>query len=203
MDKSKPMNIAIIGLGGQGIVTLSKLITETYYRMGKKVIMYEVHGYSQRSGSVSTFLRINEDANPLFAYDDTDFIIGLDTLETLRYLYLARGSKPTILITNKYQIRNTKTLGIEVFPNSEDIMSEIEKKSEKIYLFDALSFEKSFRAQFKPLNVAIFSAFTSIPYFEVEEAIAKKVVSDLLGKYAMLKRINTRAFKEGKSWILT
>ena len=41
MDKSKPTNIALIGLGGQGIVTLAKLITETYYRMGKKVIMYE------------------------------------------------------------------------------------------------------------------------------------------------------------------
>jgi indolepyruvate ferredoxin oxidoreductase beta subunit len=199
--EDKPINIAIIGLGGQGIVTLAKLIVETYYRMGKKVIMYEVHGYSQRSGSVSTLLRINEDFCPLFTYDETDFIIGMDTLETLRYLYLARGSKPTILLTNKYQIRNTSALGIEVFPNNEEIMSEIERKSQKIYLFDALSFEKSFKAQFKPLNVAIFSAFSKIPSFGIEEKIAKRVVSDLLGKYTMLKRINERAFSEGKSWI--
>ncbi|NHJ87614.1 MAG: hypothetical protein FK734_19290 [Asgard group archaeon] len=200
-NENKPVNIAVIGLGGQGIVTLSNLIINAFYRMGLKVVMNEVHGLSQRSGSVSTLIRINDDKSPLFTYDDTNVIIGLDTLETLRYLYLARESKPIVLMTNKCELRNTATLGIEVFPNVEDIEAEIKRKSHKIYLFDALDFESNFKARFKPLNVAIFSAFTSISEFNIDEKIAKSVVSDLLGKYAILKRINERAFNEGKKWI--
>ena len=198
--KEKKINIAIVGLGGQGIITLSKLITRIYFELGKEVTMNEIHGLAQRGGSVQSFLRVNEYDCPVFAYNETDFIIGLDKLETMRYLYLAREAQPKVLFTNKYDIRNTDILGIETFPKEYQIDEEIKKYSSSLYFFDALNFEKNFRYRFKPLNVAILSTLTEIPEFQLPKDITKKEMLGYLGRNIFLKRINELAFKQAPKY---
>lgn len=197
----KPLNIAIIGLGGQGVITLAKLIANTNFMLGKKVCYNEMHGLSQRGGSVQSFIRINEADNPLFAAEDVDLIIGLEKLETLRYLYLARKTKPKVLVSNKYEIRTTADLGLELFPNEDDIDQEILKYSSNTYIFDALGFEASVKWKLKPINVAIFSALTTFPELGLPKEKAEDYVNEYLGRNILLKQVNKKAFKDGPKWM--
>ena len=202
MNQTKnTINIAIVGLGGQGIITLSKLIINTYIQMGQKACMNEIHGLSQRGGSVQSLLRIGDSNCPVFASNDTDFIIGLEKMETIRYLYTAKKAKAKVFLANYYEIRNTADLGLEVFPKNEIIDKEIEKYVQEMYIFETLDFEKSFKPKFKPVNVAVFSALTEIPELNMDKNLAKKVMLDILGKNIILKRINERAFDQGTKWI--
>ncbi|MHA1302587.1 MAG: 2-oxoacid:acceptor oxidoreductase family protein [Candidatus Heimdallarchaeaceae archaeon] len=201
MSNNEVKNIAIIGLGGQGVITLTKLLANTYLTQGRDVCYNEMHGLSQRGGSVQSFMRVNEPANPVFLSQDTHTIIGLEKLETLRYLYTAKEAKPVVIVTNKYEIRSTADLGLEKFPDSAKIDEEIAKHSSALYIFDAIQFEKSFKGLFKPLNVALFSALTSISDFDLSEEVAKEIVTKLLGKNIVLKRTNMKAFRDGSKWL--
>ncbi|MFW9851622.1 MAG: 2-oxoacid:acceptor oxidoreductase family protein [Candidatus Thorarchaeota archaeon] len=199
--QNNTLNIAIVGLGGQGVITLAKLIANTSFMLGKKVCYNEMHGLSQRGGSVQSFIRINEADNPLFAAKDVDIIIGLEKLETLRYLYLARETKPKVLVSNKYDIRTTVDLGLEMFPDAEDIDREIIKYSSETYIFDALGFEASVKFKLKPVNVAVFSILTTFPELEIPTNKAEEYVLEYLGRNILLKQVNKKAFKEGLKWM--
>ncbi|MHA1667823.1 MAG: 2-oxoacid:acceptor oxidoreductase family protein [Candidatus Heimdallarchaeaceae archaeon] len=202
MEKNnQPINIAIIGLGGQGVITLTKLIANTSFSLGKKVCYNEVHGLSQRGGSVQSLVRVNEAINPIFAARDVDFIIGLEKMEALRYLYLAREAKPTVIISNKYELRTTSDLGIELFPESEKIDEEILKYSSRTFLFDTLGFEKIFKSKLKPVNVGVFSALVDFPELDISKSAAQKIVNDYLGRNVFLRQINKKAFNEGSKWL--
>ena len=200
-NENKPINITIVGLGGQGVITLAKLIANTNFMLGKKVCYNEQHGLSQRGGSVQSFIRINEADNPIFAAKDVDFIIGLEKLETLRYLYLARDAKPKVLVSNRYDIRTTADLGLEMFPKEEDIDQEILKYSSETYIFDALGFEASVKSKLKPVNVAVFSVLTLFPELGLPTGKAEDYVMEYLGRNILLKQINKKAFKEGPKWM--
>ncbi|TFG09568.1 hypothetical protein EU534_02000 [Candidatus Heimdallarchaeota archaeon] len=201
ITNSKPINIAIIGLGGQGVITLTKLIAEVSFGLGKNVCYNEIHGLSQRGGSVQSLLRLNELENPIFAAKDVDYIIGLEKSETLRYLYLAKESKAKVIVTNKYMIRPTNDLGYEQFPNADSIDIELKKYSGELYLYDALGFEENTKSKFKPLNVALFSAITSFEDLDIPSDKAEDLVSEYLGRNLVLRQINKKAFKEGSKWL--
>ncbi|MFW9923866.1 MAG: 2-oxoacid:acceptor oxidoreductase family protein [Candidatus Thorarchaeota archaeon] len=199
--EEKPINIALVGLGGQGIITLSKLILSTVNMMGKKACMNEIHGLSQRGGSVQTFLRLNVQDSPLFASMDTNFVIGLEKLETLRYLYQAKTAKPIVILADFYDIRNNSLLGLEVFPDEEEINTEIRKYAQKLYLFDVTKFYRLFKPKFKPLNVAMLSVVTKIPELDIDRNLAKKNLLTYLGNDPILKQINQLAFQVSGRWI--
>lgn len=200
-QKEKPINIAIVGLGGQGIITLAKLIANTCFGLGKKVCFNEMHGLSQRGGSIQSFLRINETDNPIFAAEDVDYVIGMEKLETIRYLYLAKKANPKVIVTNKYDVRSTHDLGLVTFPDVEDIDKEIVRYSSELYLFDALGYEENFKGKFKPLNVPMFSILTTFPELGLPLKESKELVLDYLGRNLFIKQINKRAFEEGPKWL--
>lgn len=202
MNKNNDIiNIAIVGLGGQGIITLSKMIISSYIQLGKDACMNEIHGLSQRGGSVQSLLRVGEKNCPIFSANDTDFVIGLEKMETIRYLYSAKEANTKVILANYYEVRNTNDLGLEVFPNEEDVDKEIKKYSSDIYNFNTLEFEQSFKPKFKPVNVAVFSALTEIPELNLDKKVAKKVMLDILGKNIVLKRVNEQAFDQGSKWL--
>ncbi|MHA1197834.1 MAG: 2-oxoacid:acceptor oxidoreductase family protein [Candidatus Heimdallarchaeaceae archaeon] len=201
IETKKPINIAIIGLGGQGVITLTKLIANVSFGLGKKVCYNEIHGLAQRGGSVQSLVRINESENPVFAARDVDYVIGLEKLEALRYLYLAKGSKAKVIITNKYLIRPTSDLGYEQFPDEDAIESEIKKYASELYLFDALGFEENTKTKFKPLNVAVFSAMTTFQELDIPPTKAEDLVAEYLGRNMIIRQINKKAFKDGPKWL--
>ena len=86
------MNIKIVlaGIGGQGILFATKILSETAADKGYNVIGSETHGMSQRGGSVASYLKIGDYASPLVMIGKADFIYGYNSDETLKNLQSLR-----------------------------------------------------------------------------------------------------------------
>ncbi len=89
----KRFNILIAGVGGQGLLTLGELIGNAAIESGVDVTVAEVHGLSQRGGSVVVHVRLGPGSSPVIPKGAADLIIGLEAIETARYIdYASRES---------------------------------------------------------------------------------------------------------------
>jgi len=119
--KNKNFNIIIAGVGGQGLITLLKIISRAALLEQKDIKTSELHGLSQRGGSVETHLRIGKKIkSPLVGKGKADLIIGLELLESLRTLPYSNNE--TVFLIDKYLLPFPGSLSEE----------EIEKKIKKI-----------------------------------------------------------------------
>jgi len=80
-------NIMIVGVGGQGTLLASRVLGTLYSEMGETVKISEVHGMSQRGGSVVTYVRHGENvASPVICDGEADMVIAFEQLEALRFV---------------------------------------------------------------------------------------------------------------------
>ena len=122
----KPTNIMLSGVGGQGILFASNLICDVMLSKGYDVKKNEIHGMSQRGGSVTSHIRYGETVySPVIPEGEADFLIGFELLEGYRYLYMVK--KGGSFIYNDYSIvPGSMLLGKKsLYP--EDLHERIEK----------------------------------------------------------------------------
>ena len=80
-------NVMIVGVGGQGSLLASKLLGRVALKKGYDVKVSEVHGMSQRGGSVVTYVRFGDKVySPVIDKGEADYIISFETLEAARYI---------------------------------------------------------------------------------------------------------------------
>ena len=97
-QKTGQFNIVIVGTGGQGLITLLQIIAQAAFFAGFDVKTSELHGLSQRGGSVEVHVRFGKKVfSPLVAQGEADLVIALETQEALRAAYFA-GKNTTFLI---------------------------------------------------------------------------------------------------------
>ena len=121
-------SILLVGVGGQGTILASKLLTIGLGQEGYDVKMSEIHGMSQRGGSVSTQIRFGEQVNaPVIGLGEAELIVAFEEEETYRWMkYLKPGGK---VVMNKFRIPSSPMLtGDEVYP--EGLIDEISAKGE-------------------------------------------------------------------------
>lgn len=109
-------NVILVGIGGQGAILISKIITNGLMRAGYDVKQSEVHGMAQRGGSVSTQVRWGEKVyGPVFGKGEADILIAFEKMEAVRY---ADFLKPDgIAVINDYaQDSITTAAGLEKYP---------------------------------------------------------------------------------------
>ncbi|NLJ57792.1 MAG: indolepyruvate oxidoreductase subunit beta [Tissierellia bacterium] len=102
-------NILLVGVGGQGTILVSKILSTGLMEAGYDVKMSEIHGMAQRGGSVSTQVRYGEKVHsPIIGLGEADILVSFETMETLRWLeYL----KPEgIVVINDYEIPSAPIL---------------------------------------------------------------------------------------------
>src|SRR5512137_2409412 len=110
-------NILLVGVGGQGILLASEILAEAFMLAGFDVKKSEIHGMSQRGGSVVSHVRFGEKVfSPVVPEGEGDILFGFELLETYRYLYLLRpGAK---VIANDFRIQPPAVLlGQERYPD--------------------------------------------------------------------------------------
>lgn len=89
----RPRSIVIAGVGGQGLLTMGELLGEALLAQGYRVIVGEVHGLSQRGGSVVVFVKYAEyQPSPVVAPGEGDVLVGLELIEAARRLPLLSQS---------------------------------------------------------------------------------------------------------------
>lgn len=133
--KSKNQNILIVGIGGQGVVLAGKIISSAAFNSGLDIKTSEVHGMSQRGGSVSTHIRYGEKIySPLIPNNCADIIISFDIYETLRYVNAYANEKTIIISSDFGKIPPMKEKTIYKCDNDiENNTHSSEKYAEKIY----------------------------------------------------------------------
>lgn len=99
----KTTSVLLVGVGGQGTILASKVLSEGLLSFGYDVKMSEIHGMAQRGGAVSTHVRFGERVfSPVISRGEADLLVAFEKLEALRWLpYLAPGGK---LIVNNHEI---------------------------------------------------------------------------------------------------
>ena len=128
----KIFNIVASGVGGQGLITLSWIIAEAAFLEGKDVRMSELHGLSQRAGSVAVQLRLGENIySPLISQGEADLVLSLEKNEALKSCYFS-FKKRTIFLINDFEIYSAS------FKNQKlPSLRELRKFSKKTYLLKA------------------------------------------------------------------
>jgi indolepyruvate ferredoxin oxidoreductase beta subunit len=116
MSASSTRNILLVGVGGQGTILASKLLTIGLMQAGYDVKMSEIHGMSQRGGSVSSQVRYGEHVHsPVIEKGGADVLVSFEEMEALRWLpYLRPDGK---VIVNRYRINPMPVVsGAAVYP---------------------------------------------------------------------------------------
>ena len=121
-ERNTPYSIVVAGVGGQGAVTIAQLVLGAAWKAGYKVIQSEVHGMSQRGGSVSAQILFDKKdvSSPVVMEGTGDVLIGIEPLETLRYVNLMK--KDAHIISSTVPIKNMST-----YPDDKDVISQLEK----------------------------------------------------------------------------
>ena len=137
VEAMKTVNIMIVGVGGQGSLLASKLLGHILIKQGYDVKVSEVHGMSQRGGSVVTYVRYGDKVySPLVAEGEADYIVSFEKLEAARHAPMLR--KDGKIVVNSQQIDPMPVItGAAVYP--ENVLEELRRKGLYIDEFDALT----------------------------------------------------------------
>lgn len=129
--------IVICGVGGQGSLLASKLLGRVLMNEGYDIKVSEVHGMSQRGGSVITYVRYGEKVySPVIQTGEADYVISFERIEAARYASLLK--KDGILITNTQRIDPMPVIiGAAEYP--AEILDELREENVQLEAFDALA----------------------------------------------------------------
>ena len=187
----KTVNIMIVGVGGQGSLLASKLLGKVLVDAGYDVKVSEVHGMSQRGGSVVTYVRYGDRvASPIIDLGESDFILSFEKLEAARYAeYLSPNGR---IIVNTQEIDPMPVIvGRAVYPSQ--ILTELESKDVTVDAVDALSLSEQ-AGSAKAVNVVLLGRLArSLPEVP-RESWLDAIRSSVKPKFV---DVNLRAFDLG------
>ena len=186
-------NIIIIGVGGQGSLLASKILGDLLLRQGYDVKVSEVHGMSQRGGSVITYVRFGDHVySPVVDEGEADYIVSFEILETARWLsYLKPDGQ---IVTNTQQIDPMPVItGVASYPDG--LVEKIKEKGIKIDAMDCLSLAQEAGSP-KAVNIVLLGRLSH--YFDIaEEAWQAVLNANVPPKFL---EVNKKAFELGKNY---
>jgi indolepyruvate ferredoxin oxidoreductase beta subunit len=148
-------NILFVGVGGQGTILASKLLSEGLMKYGYDVKMSEVHGMAQRGGSVTTQVRFGEKVySPLIEKGTADVIVAFEKSEAARYVsYLKEGG---YLVVNDYEIHPvTVLIGKDKYP--ENVNERLKEAVQNTIIVNAAEIAEGL-GNIKAQNVVLLGA---------------------------------------------
>ncbi len=184
-------NIMIVGVGGQGSLLASKLLGRLFLTKGYDVKVSEVHGMSQRGGSVVTYVRFGDKVySPVIDKGEADFIVSFELLEAARWTeYLKKGGK---IVTATQKINPMPVIiGAATYP--EALEEKICAAGIELDAFDALKIAEEAGSS-KAVNIALMGRLSKYFDFTFEEwmrAIEESVPPKFL-------ELNKKAFVLGR-----
>lgn len=180
-------NIMIVGVGGQGSLLASRILGAAAMTSGYDVKVSEVHGMSQRGGSVVTYVRYGEGvASPVICEGEADVILSFEMLEAARWLPYLRTDGTIVTGTQKINPMPVIT-GAAKYP--EEIDEKIRALGVKLVAEDAAAIAAEAGSE-KAANVALIGLAAHVLGFDAD--VLRKAVEDCVP--AKAREINLRAF---------
>lgn len=185
-------NILISGVGGQGVITTANILGKAAIRSNFNVYISEIHGLSQRGGSVNCSVRIGDVSSPMIAYGTADVILSLEPLEALRNMVYANKETKVITDINPIIPFIVNVIG-EKYPLLDDVFNEI-KSNADLYKIDALNIAKE-SGSAKAKNIVMLGLLSAINILPVG---SNEILETILDYDKSLNQIiNKKAFING------
>lgn len=192
-------NIINCGVGGQGVVLMANIVGKGCTIKGINVISGELHGLSQRSGSVVAHQRIGVGAvSPLVPYGEGDVILALEPMEALRYLYYVKPGGTVIsssrIIHPPIETEWLATGRIGGYVKYEEVRSRIVDNGYRLFEIDALDLATR-AGNTQTQNVVMVGALSASPDFPVDRSAMEEAVKMTVPGKAV--EVNLKAFDLG------
>ncbi len=188
----KPINFLLVGVGGQGTILASNILTEVGLSLGYDVKKAEVHGMSQRGGSVTSHVRWAEKVySPIFADGEADVFLAFEKMEAGRFITSLR--RDGLAIINDYAIVPvTVHTGNISYPSNADLQKMIARVTERAYWIDGLQIAEEL-GNARVANVVLLGALAALLKIEPDKwpAVIERLVP------AKARDINLKAFTRG------
>lgn len=186
---SEVRNVLLVGVGGQGTILASKILTRGLIEAGYDVKMSEVHGMAQRGGSVTTQVRYGKEVHsPIIGKGQGDVLVAFETMEAMRISeFLKPGGK---LVVNDYKMVSVPILaGKAEYP--EGVIDDLKTKYD-VLVIDAYHIAKDL-GNAKCMNIVLLGGLVKalgLDDIDWEEQIRKEMKPKLVD-------MNIKAFKAG------
>ena len=184
-------SVLLVGVGGQGTITAAKLLTTGLLEAGCDVKMSEIHGMSQRGGTVSSHVRYNADGqvcSPVIGEKDADILVSFEQMEALRWIDYVKPDGAIVTSTEKIDCQSVLT-GRSAYPGN--IIEELKKVGGQVFVINA-SEEAA-----KVANVILLGMI--VKYMGLEHIDWEKIIRENVKKNFI--EMNLKALELGKSLI--
>jgi len=189
--KEYTKNILIVGVGGQGVILASNILSEVAMTGGFDVKKNEAHGQSQRSGSVSSHIRFGKKVySPMIGQAEADLVVAFEELEALRWAnYLKPGG--TVVVNRQRIYPPSVTSGIDQYP--EDAVSILRKEKMEVVDVDGMAIANRLG---NPLLVSTILLGAMSNFLPFSEKLWKTAIRQLVPEKH--RDLNLTAFEEGR-----
>ena len=188
----KTKNIMIVGVGGQGSLLASKLLGHLLLEQGYDVKVSEVHGMSQRGGSVVTYVRYGDCVHsPVIDRGEADYIVSFEQLEAARWLPYLKPDGQIVTSTQRIDPMPVIT-GVASYP--EDLVEKMRAAGAKVDALDCLSLAEEAGSS-KAVNIVLLGRLSN--YFGVDESHWLSAIEAVVPPKFL--ELNKKAFELGKN----
>lgn len=184
-------NIMIVGVGGQGSLLASKLLGHLLLAQGADVKVSEVHGMSQRGGSVVTYVRFGDKVySPVIDRGEADYIVSFELLEAARYLpYLKSGGR---IVTNTQKIDPMPVITLAAeYP--QDLVRKLEEKGALVDALDCLTLAEQ-AGSVRAVNIVLMGRLSG--YFDIPVEKWLRAIEECVPE--RFRELNLKAFELGR-----
>jgi len=171
-------NFLITGIGGQGVVTLGKLIVESAKKYEKSVTLYPIKGMAQRGGVITAYVRVGEYVSPLIPEKEADVIVALEVSESLRFISAMK--EEGVLLCNKRSFV-PQSVKLEDYPTLEEIEKYYRQLKVSMVLFDADKIKQDNPNKIMYENIALLGVLSAL--LTEEKYLAPVIMKDLIRSY--------------------
>lgn len=192
MNNNDTKSILLVGVGGQGTILASKILSEGLVRKGYDVKMSEIHGMSQRGGSVTTHVRYGTKVDsPIVSEKSADVLVAFEKIEAVCWLDYLKDDG--ILIVNDFEIYSLPVLmGTADYP--KDVIEKLRANVSKLKVFNAAKIAEDL-GNIKTQNIVLLGSL--IKAMNLTSLNWESVLKELIP--AKFYDINIKAFNIGLS----
>ena len=186
-------DILLAGVGGQGILLISRVIGDAAIRAGVHFVMSEVHGMAQRGGVVTSHVRLGEVNGPLIPKGCADVLLAMEPVECLRAVDMA-GPQTLVISTTRRIIPFTVAAGKGEYPDLDEVWPRVDARTGTVIRYDAGQLAAEAGAPIAS-NVVLLGTLTAtgklpLPEDDIRAALKAAVP-------AKMEEANVRAFELG------
>jgi indolepyruvate ferredoxin oxidoreductase beta subunit len=183
-------NIIVAGYGGQGVITLTEIISKCFLKEGYDVKQAELHGLAQRGGSLQAHIKVGEKVHTsLVRRGDADLIIALESLEALRACYWANDKTKLLTNSKVFVLFSKKKIKLE------DNLKEIKKFVDTLEVVDADEIVGKIGAETMMVNIFMLGYAIAKKFLPIKKEVAWKVIEERFNKRFL--DLNRKVFEEG------